>query len=184
MKATESPLRSVIILEPNIHSDDRGWFYESWNQQTLKDIGVTELFVQDNHALSRKGILRGLHWQTRTPQGKLVRCTRGVIFDVAVDLRLSSPTFGRWFGLTLDEYERRQLWIPPTFAHGYLVLSEIAEVQYKTTGAWDRGGERGLHWSDPKIGITWPSSEVPITTNPRDNSLPFLADVPVKDLFP
>lgn len=153
----ETELPQVLILEPKIFRDNRGFFLESFNQrdfQQATDLDVT--FVQDNHSKSTQGVLRGLHYQIQHPQGKLVRVTQGSVFDVTVDLRRSSPTFGHWVGVVLSSENHRQLWIPPGFAHGFLVTSDTAEFLYKTTDYWFPEYERSLLWNDPAIGISWP----------------------------
>ena len=150
-------LPEVLILEPKVFGDDRGFFFESFNQKNFA--GATGLdinFVQDNHSRSVKGVLRGLHYQIQHPQGKLVRVTKGAVFDVAVDLRRTSPNFGKWTGLTLSASNYRQLWVPPGFAHGFVVTSDEAEFLYKTTDYWYPEYERSLLWSDPTVNIQWP----------------------------
>ena len=154
---TETELLQVLILEPKIFRDNRGFFLESFNQRDFQQaIGLDVTFVQDNHSKSTQGVLRGLHYQIQHPQGKLVRVTQGSVFDVTVDLRRSSPTFGNWVGVILSSENHRQLWIPPGFAHGFLVTSETAEFLYKTTDYWFPEYERSLLWNDPAIGINWP----------------------------
>lgn len=154
---TETALSGVLILEPKVFGDERGFFFESFNHQDFcKATGLDLSFVQDNHSKSSQGVLRGLHYQIQHPQGKLVRVTRGVVFDVAVDLRRSSPTFGKWIGVELSEENKRQLWIPEGFAHGFVVTSESAEFLYKTTDYWFPEYERSLLWNDPHLNITWP----------------------------
>ena len=157
MKTIETALPGVLIIEPRLFEDARGFFLESWNARAFaRATGVDLSFVQDNHSRSRRGVLRGLHYQIRQPQGKLVRVVRGAIFDVAVDLRKSTPTFGRWFGTELTEDNHRQLWVPPGFGHGFLVLSESADVLYKATDYYAPEHERSLLWNDPAVGIDWP----------------------------
>lgn len=157
MKTIETALPGVLIIEPRLFEDARGFFLESWNARAFAQAtGVDLSFVQDNHSRSRRGVLRGLHYQIRQPQGKLVRVVRGAIFDVAVDLRKSTPTFGRWFGTELTEDNHRQLWVPPGFGHGFLVLSESADVLYKATDYYAPEHERSLLWNDPAVGIDWP----------------------------
>ena len=161
LTAKKTPLQDVLVIEPKVFGDERGWFYESFNQQEFLTVtGIATPFVQDNHSLSKQGILRGLHYQTQHVQGKLVRVTRGAVFDVAVDLRQSSPTFGQWFGLELSADNHLQLWIPPGFAHGFLVLSEYAEFLYKTTDYYDPSSERCLIWNDPTLAIEWPIDQI------------------------
>jgi len=154
---TATTIPDVLLLEPKVFSDDRGYFFESYNLRDFRSAtGLDVEFVQENHSMSTRGVLRGLHYQIRHPQGKLMRAVSGSVFDVAVDLRKSSPTFGRWAGAVLSAENRRQLWIPPGFAHGFLALSEAAEVLYKTTDYWYPEHERTLLWKDPALGISWP----------------------------
>ena len=154
---TPTNLSEVLILEPQVFGDDRGFFFESFNQNDFQQAtGLDVIFVQDNHSKSSKGVIRGLHYQIKNPQGKLVRVTLGTVFDVAVDLRRSSPNFGKWVGTELSAENKRQLWVPPGFAHGFLVTSEYAEFLYKTTDYWYPENERSLLWCDPAIGIHWP----------------------------
>ena len=155
-------LHDVAILEPKVFGDERGFFLEAYNESTFRTLGLPTRFQQDNHSGSRRGVLRGLHYQLYQPQGKLVRALRGEIFDVAVDLRQGSPQFGQWFGLILSAENKRQLWIPPGFAHGFLVLSEFAEVAYKATELYAPAHERSVLWNDPAIGILWPLEGEPI----------------------
>lgn len=157
MKVIRTEIPEVLILEPNVFGDDRGFFMESYNRSTwFEKSGVDLEFVQDNHSRSGRGVLRGLHYQIRQPQGKLVRVTAGEVFDVAVDLRRSSPTFGRWVGAHLGEVNKRMFWVPPGFAHGFLVLSERADFLYKATDYYAPEYERAIRWNDPDIGIVWP----------------------------
>ncbi|WP_426074151.1 dTDP-4-dehydrorhamnose 3,5-epimerase [Janthinobacterium sp. DSP2-3-3] len=163
MQIQTTSIPDILILEPTVFGDDRGFFYESFNQKRFAELtGVTRDFVQDNHSKSAKGVLRGLHYQIQQPQGKLVRVTAGEVFDVAVDLRKSSPTFGRWVGVTLSAANKRQLWIPEGFAHGFVVTSDSAEFLYKTTDYWAPEFERSLLWNDPAIGIDWPLDGEPL----------------------
>jgi len=151
----------VLILEPRVHGDARGFFMESWNAQTFHGVtGLDVTFVQDNHSRSSKGVLRGLHYQVRHTQGKLVRVSHGAVFDVAVDLRRSSSTFGQWVGAELSGENFRQMWIPPGFAHGFLVLSESADFLYKTTDYYAPEHERSLLWNDPAVGVAWPLENI------------------------
>jgi len=157
MKAIPTAIPDLLVLEPKVFGDARGFFFESFNARAFRDAtGLDEQFVQDNHSRSARGVLRGLHYQIRQPQGKLVRVVRGVVFDVAVDLRRRSPTFGRWDGVELSEDNHRQLWIPPGFAHGFAVLSESADFLYKTTDYYAPEYERCLSWNDPAVGVDWP----------------------------
>ena len=157
MKATRLAIPEVVLIEPKVFGDARGFFFESFNQAQFEQaIGKSVQFVQDNHSRSAKGVLRGLHYQIQQPQGKLVRVVQGAVFDVAVDIRKSSPTFGQWVGEELSEDNHRQLWVPPGFAHGFMVLSETAEFLYKTTDYYAPHYERCIAWNDPVIGIEWP----------------------------
>jgi len=152
----------VLLIEPRVFGDARGFFYESFNQKAFNEAtGQSLHFVQDNHSRSSKGVLRGLHYQVRQPQGKLVRVVRGSVFDVAVDIRKNSPTFGKWVGVELSEDNQRQLWVPPGFAHGFMVTSESADFLYKTTDYYAPEHERCIVWNDPAIGIEWPGSMPP-----------------------
>lgn len=162
MKIIATDIPDVLIVEPKVFGDDRGFFYESFNQRQWEAAtGLKQAFVQDNHSRSVKGVLRGLHYQIGQPQGKLVRCAVGEVFDVAVDIRKSSPTFGNWVGVVLSAANKRQLWVPEGFAHGFLVLSDIAEFLYKTTDYYAPEHERCINWNDPDIGIEWPFDETP-----------------------
>ena len=162
MKVTPTAIADVLIIEPKVFGDARGFFYESFNQKAFNEATVTDhQFVQDNHSRSGKGVLRGLHYQIEQPQGKLVRVVRGAVFDVAVDIRKSSPTFGKWVGVELSEESHRQLWVPSGFAHGFLVISESAEFLYKTTDYYAPENERCIAWNDQTIGINWPIDQKP-----------------------
>jgi dTDP-4-dehydrorhamnose 3,5-epimerase len=153
----QTPLEGVLVLEPKIFGDERGFFFESFNARDFEQAtGLKEVFVQDNHSRSAKGVLRGLHYQVKHAQGKLVRVTQGAVFDVAVDIRNGSPTFGQWFGLELSAENKKQLWIPAGLAHGFLVTSESAEFLYKTTDYYHPESERSLLWNDSDVGIEWP----------------------------
>ena len=157
MKATPLAIAEVVLIEPKVFGDARGFFFESFNQKAFNEAtGTQHEFVQDNHSRSAKGVLRGLHYQIQQPQGKLVRVVRGAVFDVAVDIRKSSPTFGQWVGEELSEDNHRQLWVPPGFAHGFVVLSDAAEFLYKTTDYYAPQYERSILWSDPDLAIKWP----------------------------
>lgn len=156
-QVTKTPLDGVLVLEPKVFGDARGFFFESFNARDFEQAtGLKETFVQDNHSKSGKGVLRGLHYQVQHAQGKLVRVSQGSVFDVVVDIRNGSPTFGKWFGLELSEQNKKQLWIPAGLAHGFLVTSESAEFLYKTTDYYHPEYERSLLWNDPQIGIDWP----------------------------
>ncbi|MDN6856448.1 dTDP-4-dehydrorhamnose 3,5-epimerase [Pseudomonas sp. CAN2814] len=163
MKATRLALPDVVLFEPRVFGDERGFFFESFNHRQFEEaVGRSVNFVQDNHSRSSKGVLRGLHYQIVQPQGKLVRVVSGEVYDIAVDLRRSSPTFGQWAGEYLSAENKRQLWVPEGFAHGFLVLSDHAEFLYKTTDYYAPGHERCIVWNDPDLAITWPGSEAPI----------------------
>lgn len=156
--ATPTAIPDVLIIEPKVFGDDRGFFFESFNQREFAEAtGVEVNFVQDNHSMSKRGVLRGLHYQLEHTQGKLVRVVRGAVFDVAVDLRQSSKTFKQWVGVELSADNHKQLWVPPGFAHGFLVLSDEAEFLYKTTDYWHSASEQSLLWNDPSVGIHWPN---------------------------
>jgi len=161
MKVTPTALPDVKLIEPKVFGDARGFFFESWNKRALAAAGVDAEFVQDNHSRSAHGVLRGLHYQIEHAQGKLVRVVAGEVYDVAVDLRRSSPTFGRWVGITLSAENKRALWVPPGFAHGFVVVSGTAEFLYKTTDYWYPAHERTLLWNDAAVGIAWPLAGPP-----------------------
>jgi dTDP-4-dehydrorhamnose 3,5-epimerase len=170
MTAEETSIPAVLLLKPRVFGDDRGFFFESYNQKEFgKATSLHREFVQDNHSLSVGNVLRGLHYQIRQPQGKLVRCVAGAIFDVAVDLRRSSPTFGKWMGENLSARNKHQLWIPEGFAHGFLVLTDVAEVLYKATDFYAPEHERCIRWDDPDLEIDWPLRGAPILS-PKDGA--------------
>lgn len=175
MRFGETAIPGVLLVEPDVHRDDRGFFLETYHREKYRQGGLDAVFVQDNHSRSVARTLRGLHAQLRRPQGKLVRAVRGEIFDVAVDIRRGSPTFGRWVGERLSDDNFRQLWVPPGFAHGFCVLSEIAEVEYKCTALYDRDDELSIAWDDPEVGIEWPVAE-PILS-PKDAAAARLDEV-------
>jgi len=159
---TQTAIPEVLVLTPKVFGDTRGFFFESFNQRDFAEVtGLDVAFVQDNHSRSAKNVLRGLHYQIQNPQGKLVRVTEGAVFDVAVDMRRSSPTFGKWVGVELSAENKRQFWVPPGFAHGFVVLSDAAEFLYKTTDYWYPEFERSLLWNDPHVAIDWPIHDVP-----------------------
>ncbi|MEO7741373.1 MAG: dTDP-4-dehydrorhamnose 3,5-epimerase [Usitatibacter sp.] len=163
MKAVSTVLPDVLVIEPRVFGDARGFFFESWNERALSEaVGRKVAFVQDNHSSSARNVLRGLHYQVRQPQGKLVRVIAGEVFDVAVDIRRSSPTFGRWVGERLSAENRRMMWVPEGFAHGFVVLSDSAEFLYKTTDYYAPGHERTLLWNDPDVGVRWPFEGEPL----------------------
>jgi dTDP-4-dehydrorhamnose 3,5-epimerase len=179
MNVIPTPIEGLLVVEPTVFGDDRGFFFESFNVQRFAELsGVTLSFVQDNHSRSARGVLRGLHYQVRQPQGKLVRVTAGSVFDVAVDLRRSSPTFGQWYGLELSAENKRQLWIPPGFGHGFAVTGEFAEFLYKTTDYYAPEHERAILWNDPAIGIEWPLDGMPLLSA-KDQKAVLLADAEV-----
>ena len=179
IKTTLLAIPEVVLFEPKIFGDDRGFFYESFNKKSFEDaVGRNVRFVQDNHSSSVRGVLRGLHYQIRQPQGKLVRVTAGEVFDVAVDLRKRSPTFGKWVGAYLSAENKHQLWVPEGFAHGFVVLSPSAEFLYKTTDYYAPTYERSLAWNDPAIGINWPLEEAP-TMSVKDQAAVLLKNAEV-----
>ena len=156
IKVEKAPIEGLYIIEPMVHGDERGYFMETYNQNDMHEHGLDMVFVQDNQSMSSKGVLRGLHFQKQYPQGKLVRVVKGKVFDVAVDLRSGSETYGQWYGIELTEENKKQFYISEGFAHGFLVLSEVAEFCYKVTDFYHPGDEGGLAWNDPEIGIEWP----------------------------
>jgi dTDP-4-dehydrorhamnose 3,5-epimerase len=166
MKITATDIPDVLLVQPDVHGDERGFFMETWRRDEFARHGVDVDFVQDNHSRSGRGVLRGLHYQLKNPQGKLVRVITGAVFDVAVDIRKGSPSFGRWVGAELSAENRHQIYIPPGFAHGFCVLSESADVLYKCTDYYAPGDEYGLRWDDPEIGIEWPGSD--FLLSPKD----------------
>ena len=174
MKIIPTSIPDLLIIEPQVFGDARGYFYESFNERTFHEkTGVTLKFVQDNHSHSAKGVLRGMHYQIQQAQGKLVRCTRGAVYDAAVDMRKSSPTFGQWAGVELSEENKRMFWIPPGFAHGFVVISDEADFLYKATDYWAPEHERSLLWNDPAVGIEWPLEGITPLLKPKDeNGIP------------
>ena len=180
MRVIPTQLPDVVLIEPKVFGDARGFFFESWNEREFERAGIRARFVQDNHSRSGKGVLRGLHYQIRQPQGKLVRVAEGEVFDVAVDLRRSSPTFGRWDGARLSAQSKAMLWIPAGFAHGFCVLSDFAEVLYKATDFYAPEHERSIAWNDPELAIDWPFSGAPVLS-PKDAAGVRLRDA---ELFP
>ena len=176
MKITETSLKDVLIIEPQVFGDDRGFFMETYQQERYGEyLGSDTQFVQDNHSRSSKGVLRGLHFQRTRPQGKLVRVVTGEVYDVAVDINPESPTYGCYEGVILSEQNKRQFWVPPGYAHGFLVLSETADFEYKCTDYYDPSDEGGVLWNDPDINIPWPLTDVSLSD--KDRSLPLLKDV-------
>ncbi len=179
MKRIPTSLPDVILLEPTVFGDERGFFLESWNSHTFADLGIQAKFVQDNHSRSARHVLRGLHFQVSRPQGKLVRAVSGSVFDVAVDIRQGSPSFGRWTGHLLSAANRRLLWIPPGFAHGFLSLEDGTDFLYKCTEAYAPAWERSLAWNDPAIGIRWPLDGEPPLLSAKAANAPRLTDMEV-----
>jgi len=176
MNVIKTKLEDCVVIEPNIFGDDRGFFLETFNTSRYADLaGITLPFVQDNHSRSSKGVLRGLHFQKTKPQGKLVRVVRGEVYDVAVDIRAGSNTFGKWEGVLLSEANKKQFWVPPGFAHGFLVLSDIADFEYKCTDYYDPSDEGSILWNDPALNISWSISNP--TLSAKDAKAPFLAGI-------
>lgn len=174
MKVEKTPLEDCLVIEPIVYGDSRGFFYESFNQKKFNELTKADWrFVQDNHSMSGRGVLRGLHYQIKNAQGKLVRVVRGEVYDVVLDLRRSSPTFGKWFGVLLSSENNKQVWIPPGFAHGFVVLSEQAEFLYKTTDFYAPEHERCILWNDPTLNIDWRLSGEPILSEKDKMGVPF-----------
>ena len=181
MNVIRSDLEGLLLIEPDVFGDSRGFFIESWSRSRYRDAGIDYDFVQDNFSLSCRGTLRGMHFQNPTPQGKLVSVWQGEVFDVVVDIRRASRTFGRWWGVNLSIENKRQLFVPPGFAHGFTVVSETALFHYKCTAAYAPKDEIGFRWDDPAVGIRWPATQ-PILSR-RDASAPLLCDLPSEKLF-
>lgn len=177
MNISQTTLPGVLLFQPQVFGDERGFFLETFRKSELREAGIDEEFVQHNHSRSTQGVLRGLHYQLEQPQGKLVRCARGKIFDVAVDIRRESATFGQWYGTILDDKDHHQLYVPPDFAHGFLVLSQTADVIYKCTDYYHPDSEAGIAWDDKDIGIAWPLDEIAgePTLSQKDREHPSLA---------
>lgn len=181
VRVSKTDLDGVLVLEPTVYGDDRGFFQESWNRSTFHDVvGLDADFVQDNHSRSARDVVRGIHYQLPNPMAKLVRCTFGRVFDVAVDLRRSSPAFGRWVGFELSDENHRQLWIPEGFGHGFAALSDRADLQYKTTAYFDQAADRAIAWNDPDLGVEWPIQGAPVVSD-RDMRAPKFRDADVFD---
>lgn len=178
MKVTPLAIPEVLLIEPRVFGDARGFFMETWHERTFAEAGIAARFVQDNHSRSARGVLRGLHYQLKKPQGKLVRVVSGEVFDVAVDLRRHSPSFGRWVGARLSEDNKHLLWVPPGFAHGFCVLSEHADFLYKCSEFYAPEDEHALRWDDPDIGIDWPLDVAPVLSA-KDAAAPLLRDAAV-----
>lgn len=175
MNVIKTPLPGVLVIEPRVFSDQRGFFLETYHQQRYREIGIGETFVQDNHSCSSQGTLRGLHYQLSHPQGKLVRVSSGEVFDVAVDIRRGSPHFGQWFGEYLSAENNKQMYVPPGFAHGFCVMSETADFMYKCTDFYDSTDEQGVAWNDPDLAIDWPITQPILST--KDAALPTLSEM-------
>ncbi len=174
MQILETSIPGVLLIEPRVFKDDRGFFFESYHEKRAWDVGLKVKFMQDNHSFSKQGTLRGLHYQLANPQGKLVRVATGEVFDVAVDIRQGSPTFGQWYGAYLSAENHRQLYIPPGFAHGFCVISETADFLYKCTDFYTPGDEYGIRWDDPEVGIDWPIADPVLSA--KDAIAPLLKD--------
>jgi len=178
MKFVPTPIPDVIVIEPQLWKDERGFFIETYNEKPFQEHGITARFVQDNLSCSHKGVLRGLHAQAgENAQGKLVRVLRGKVFDVAVDIRKSSPTYGQSFSIILDDEEAKSLWIPPGFLHGFLALEDNTLFAYKVTGFYDKAGEVGVRWDDPDLGIKWPLEHEALIVSEKDRQLPLLSEI-------
>jgi len=179
VRALPVSIDGLVLIEPTVHGDERGFFTETYRREWHEELGIPEpeQFVQDNHSRSARGVLRGMHFQVGAGIGKLVRCARGRILDVAVDLRRGSPTYGRWESAELDDEDMRELFVPAGFAHGFVVLSEVADVLYKQTGYHDAAVERGIAWDDPEVGIAWPLPAAELTVSARDAAAPRLSEI-------
>lgn len=180
MIVEKTPIEGVLLVKPKVFGDKRGFFVETWQKKRYEEAGINLPFVQDNHSMSTKGILRGLHFQKKHPQGKLVMVSQGEVFDVAVDLRKDSPSFGQWFGALLTAENQHQLWVPPGMAHGFVVLSETAHFHYKCTDYYHPEDEGSIRWNDPDVDVKWPISFEPVVSE-KDAKAPFFADI--KDSF-
>jgi dTDP-4-dehydrorhamnose 3,5-epimerase len=176
LNVSQTSLPGVLLLEPKVLTDERGFFMVTYHREHFRAAGIDAEFVQDNHSRSARGVLRGLHFQEPKPQGKLVRCTRGALFDVAVDIRRGSPTFGRWYGVELTDANKRMLWIPPGFAHGFCALEDGSDLVYKCTALYDQSSDRTILWNDPAIGIQWPITAP--TLSAKDSAAPPLNAAP------
>ena len=181
IKVTPCDIKGLYVIEPTVFKDERGYFMETYNQNDFHEAGLDMVFVQDNQSMSVKGVLRGLHYQKQYPQGKLVRAVRGTVFDVAVDLRTGSETYGKWFGVVLSAENKKQFYIPEGFAHGFRVLSDTADFFYKCTDFFTPGDEYGVSWCDPDLALPWGDAGTPLVS-PKDQKMPRLADVPPEHL--
>lgn len=177
IKVIETPIEGLVVVEPSVFGDDRGYFMESYNQEVFNDHGLDMVFVQDNESKSKKGVLRGLHFQTKYPQGKLVRVTKGSVWDVGVDLRKDSPTYGQWYGVELSDENKKMFYIPEGFAHGFVVLSDEAVFNYKCTNLYHPEYDGGIRWNDPEIGVEWPEVDAEILLSEKDQNQPFLEEI-------
>ena len=177
LNVTQTPLPGVLLIEPRVFADERGFFLETYNVARFRELGIAASFVQDNHSRSHRGVLRGLHYQEPNAQGKLVRCSSGSVYDVAVDVRVGSPAFGRWFGIELSGENRLMLWVPPGYAHGFCALTDDADLIYKCTELYDAKSDRAIRWNDPALGIEWPVTD-PIVSA-KDAAAPRLAEATV-----
>jgi dTDP-4-dehydrorhamnose 3,5-epimerase len=178
---TPTKLADLLVIEPRVFEDERGSFLESWNRETFRSAGLDADFVQDNHSRSRRGVVRGLHYQLPNAQGKLVRVVRGRVWDVAVDIRRSSPTFGQWLGMELSGDNRKMLWIPEGYAHGFLTLEDNTEFLYKSTALYDSKADRAIRWNDPTLGIRWPVEGMAVSLSNKDLAAPLLEDAVLYD---
>ncbi|WP_428311561.1 dTDP-4-dehydrorhamnose 3,5-epimerase [Hydrocarboniphaga sp.] len=183
MNIVQTPLPGVVVIEPKVFGDERGFFVETFRDSWMRDAGIDQPFVQDNQSRSRQGVLRGLHYQLHNPQGKLVRAARGRVYDVAVDIRAGSPSFGQWFGIELDDVSHRMLYIPPRFAHGFVVLSDEADFAYKCTQYYDAPSDAGIAWNDPELAIAWPLAGITPLVSDKDGRLPSLKNQAPERLF-
>lgn len=179
-KIVETGIDGLIVIEPKVFNDDRGYFMETYNEESFKKVGLNMKFVQDNESHSTAGVLRGLHFQKTHPQGKLVRCTEGMVYDVAVDLRDGSKTFGKWYGVVLDPASKKMFYIPEGFAHGFLVMTDEATFNYKCTDVYTPGDEGGIMWNDPDVGIKWPAIDKELILSDKDKKHPLLKDLDFK----
>ncbi len=182
LKVTETSLPGVLLLEPRVHGDARGFFMETYHVERFRELGIDATFVQDNHSRSARGVVRGLHYQEPNPQGKLVRCTKGALFDVAVDIRKGSPTFGKFYPQELSEENRLILWVPPGFAHGFCALTDVADLVYKCTALYEPANDRAILWNDPDIGIVWPDAGPP-SLSTKDEAAPRLRDAAILPVY-
>lgn len=181
LNVIETSLPGVLILEPRVFTDERGSFMETYHSARFRQLGIDANFVQDNHSRSARGVLRGMHYQEPNPQGKLLRCTRGALYDVAADIRVGSPSFGKWFAVELTEENKRMLWVPPGFAHGFCALTDNSDLFYKCTALYDAQNDRSILWSDPDLGIEWPIANPRLS--PKDAAAPRLKEARVLPTF-